>query len=264
VVLTHAERLLQELGVSEPNEIDLEAIAYYVNARVRFQPLDGYDARIVGYGGNAIITVNASGTIRRKRFSIAHELGHWHHHRGKCLVCRVDEYQPSQTLAPERIANAYAADLLMPNYIFQPLMRQKGKLSFKTVAALADIFTTSKTATALRLVQGDCDPAILVCHGLKGRRWFIRAPSVPEKWFPRDELDADSFALGVLFGKKPDDPTPRKIGADAWFDRREAEHFDVYEQTMRTGPDEILTLILINDPQMIEEDDTRGFSHLRK
>ncbi|HUQ34876.1 MAG TPA: ImmA/IrrE family metallo-endopeptidase [Aestuariivirga sp.] len=258
--LTQAEHLLQELGITEPHEIDLEAIAYHVNVRVRFRSLHGCEARIVGYGGNAIITVNANGTNRRKRFSIAHELGHWHHHRGKCLVCRVDEYHPSESLAPERVANAYAADLLMPNYIFQPLMRQQGKLSFKMVAALADIFTTSKTATAFRLVQNDCAPAILVCHGHRGRRWFVRAPSVPEKWFPRNELDAESFALGVLFGNKPDDLTPRKIGADAWFDRQEAGRFDVYEQTMRTGPDEILTLILINDRQMMEDDDTRSFS----
>ena len=47
MALTQAERLLQELGVTEPGEIDLEAIAYHVNARVRYRPLDGCEARIV-------------------------------------------------------------------------------------------------------------------------------------------------------------------------------------------------------------------------
>jgi hypothetical protein len=46
---------------------------------------------------------------------------------------------------------------------------------------------------------------------------------------------------------------PRKIGADAWFDRRDADRFEVYEQTIRTGPDETLTLVVISDPKMLED-----------
>ena len=255
--LTHAERLLQELGITEPKEIDLEAIAYHAGARVRFRPLDGCEARIIGNGDSAIITVNAHSHYPRKRFSIAHELGHWHHHRGKCLVCRAEEYRPRDALSPERAADGYAADLLMPHYLFRPLARQQGKLTFKAVSALADAFTTSQTATAIRLVEGDHSPALLVCHDAKGRKWFTRAPSVPEKWFPQDELDADSFAFGVLFGGKPDDPMPRRIGAEAWFDRWDAQSFEVHEQTYRTGPDEILTLVLISDPKMLDEHQER-------
>lgn len=252
MALSHAERLLQELGITEPDEIDLEAIAYYVNARVRFRPLDGCEARIIGHGDEAIITVNANSAYRRKRFSIAHELGHWHHHRGKCLACRLEEYRPRDALSPERAADGYAADLLMPYYLFKPLARQQGKLSFKAVNALAEIFNTSRPATAIRLVESDLSPALLVCHGSKGRKWFTRAPSVPQKWFPQDVLDADSYAFGVQFGGNADDSIPRKIGADAWFDRWDADRFEVHEQTMRIGPDETLTLILIRDQKMLE------------
>ncbi len=255
--LTHAERLLQELGITESKEIDLEAIAYHTGARVRFRPLDGCEARIIGNGDTAIITVNAHSHYPRKRFSIAHELGHWHHHRGKCLVCRAEEYRPRDAVSPERAADSYAADLLMPHYLFRPLARQQGKLTFNAVSALADAFTTSHTATAIRLVESDHSPALLVCHGTRGRKWFTRAPSVPEKWFPQDALDADSFAFGVLFGGKPDDPMPRRIGAEAWFDRWDAQSFELHEQTFRTGPDEILTLVLISDSKMLDEHQER-------
>ena len=257
MAVSHAERLLQELGITEPDEIDLEAIAYHVNARVRFRPLDGCEARIIGHGDEAIITVNANSAYRRKRFSIAHELGHWHHHRGKCLACRLEEYRPRDALSPERAADGYAADLLMPHYLFKPLARQQGKLTFKAVNALADIFRTSRPATAIRLVESDHSPALLVCHGPKGRKWFTRAPSVPQKWFPQEFLHAESFAFGVQFGGNQDDSIPWKIGADAWFDRRDADRFEVQEQTMRSGPDETLTLILINDSTMLEEQDKR-------
>ncbi len=57
---------------------------------------------------------------------------------------------------------------------------------------------------------------------------------------------------------------PRKIGADAWFDRRDADRFEVQEQTFRTGDNEILTLVLIRDGAMLEEWDTKGPSLSRK
>lgn len=256
--LTPAERLLQELGVTEPEEIYLEAIAFHVGARVRYRPLDGCEARIIGSNDAAIITVNERSSYRRKRFSIAHELGHWCHHRGKALVCRAEEYRPRDPLSPERIADGYAADLIMPKYLFRPAAQQHQKLNFKAVNALAEIFDTSLTATAIRLVEGDHSPAMLVCHGRQGRKWFTRGPSVPSRWFPKEELDAESFAFGVLYGDNADDQIPRKIGADAWFDRFEAANHEVHEQTIRTGEDEILTLVLISDLGMLEDYNNRG------
>jgi uncharacterized protein DUF955 len=258
--LTDAERLLQELGITEPNEIDVNAIAFHTGACVRHRALEGCEARIIGTGARAIITVNSASNYHRKRFSIAHELGHWHHHRGQCLVCRADEYRPRDGLSPERIADSYAADLLMPNYLFRPLAWQHAKLTFKAVSALAETFSTSQTATAIRFVESDHTPALLICHGSNGRKWFTRAPCVPTKWFPQDNLSAESFAFGVLFGQRPDDAVPRRIRADAWFDRREAERFEVHEQTFRTGSDEILSLVFLSDVKMLED----GARHIRR
>jgi hypothetical protein len=253
--LSPAEHLLQELGVTEPIEIDLEAIAFHVGARVRYRPLDGCEARIIGHNDVAIITVNERSSHRRKRFSIAHELGHWRFHRGRALVCRTDDVKPDDLTSTERVADAFAADLIMPHYLFRPALRQYPKLNFTTVRNLADVFHASHTAIAIRLVEADHSPALLICHRHDGRKWFTRAPTVPARWFPKDTLDGDSFAFDVLFGSKLDDPLPRKIGADAWFDRWEAANHEVYEQTMRTGSDEILTLVLINSADMLEEQD---------
>lgn len=250
-----AEKLLQELGVTNPAEIDLEAIAFHVNATVRFRPLDGCEARIIGRADRALITVKQDSHRRRKRFSIAHELGHWHHHRGKCLACRVDEYKPRRHVSPEQIADGYAADLLMPRYLFQPMARDHSRLNFATVEALAEAFDTSKTATAIRLVESDHSPAMLVCHGLEGRQWFTRAPSVPDRWFPQEQLDHDSYAFGIQFGADPDNSVSRKIGADAWFDRHGVDRFEIQEQTIRTGPAETLTLLIFIDDEMLEDED---------
>ena len=154
--LTRAERLLQDLGITEPDEIDLHAIAFHTGARVRYRPLDGCEARIVGTRDQAIITVKADSSPRRKQFSIAHELGHWHHHRGECLACRAEKSRPGGQLSPERVANGYAGDLLMPNYIFRPHARAHAKLTFRAVAALSKATTLRLflSATARRAASG--------------------------------------------------------------------------------------------------------------
>ena len=263
MALTSAEKLLQELGITEPQEIDLEAIAYHIGARVRYRPLDGCEARIVGYGDKAIIAVNDNSSPRRARFSIAHELGHWKHHRGQKLACRVEDYYPRDRASPERLADTYAADLLMPHYLFRPIAHEQGKLTFKAVNALADIFNTSFTATAIRLVESDHTPALLICHGRHGRKWFTRAPSLAEHWFPKSELDTASSAFDVVYGTRQSDPWPRKIRADAWFDCREARGFDIHEQTMRVADGEILTILLLIDRRMLEASDTPSSRRFR-
>ena len=37
-------------------------------------------------------------------------------------------------------------------------------------------------------------PALVVCHGPQGRKWFARAPMVPRHWFPQEQLHAESGA----------------------------------------------------------------------
>jgi hypothetical protein len=251
--LTPAEELLQELGITEPEEIELDAIAYHVGARLRFRPLCGCEAHILGCRGQAIITVKHDSSARRKRFSIAHELGHWRYHRGKTLACRVDEYRPRDAQSPEKVADGYAADLLMPRYLFAPRASAIGRMSFDSIGRLAEAFKTSLTATAIRLIDLDQVSGFVISHTSRGRKWFARAPSVPRNWFPREDLDPKSFAFGIQFGDRPDDNTPRTIGADAWFDRHGASRFMVHEQTVRVAPDETMSLVLIKDKAMLED-----------
>lgn len=152
---TPAELILRDLGITEPHEIDIEAIAWTLGARVRYRPLDGCEACIIGHGDQAIITVSSRSHRHRQRFSIGHELGHWKHHRGRLLVCRADEIGRAGDDRPrvERTADSYAVELLMPGYLFQPIARAHPKLTFQAVRTIADVFDVSLTATAIRLAE---------------------------------------------------------------------------------------------------------------
>jgi len=254
IPLRPAERLLQELGITEPDEIDLDAIAWHVGCEVRYARLEGWEAGILGAGDRAIISISNQVAPVRRRFSLGHELGHWHHHRGRAFICRSDDIGDHVRSAadPERVADGFAADLLLPPYLFLPRIDRKGRPSFKHIAELAATFNTSIPATAIRFVGMSAHDLVLVCHTPKGRRWFRRGPRVPDRWFPRDELDADSYAFDVMF-KGKDSSHVALMPASAWFDRGEADRYELYEETLRISASETLTLLTIKNDEMLEE-----------
>lgn len=223
---------------------------------VKYRRLVGCEARIIGRSDRAVISVNDAAPPVRQRFSIGHELGHWRHHRGKALFCRSADIGLKSTFKQtnvELVANKFAADLLMPGYLFDEVARAYPKPNFATVDAVAEQFSVSRSAAAIRLVRRGHFPAILVCHGPHGRKWFFRSPLVPERWFPRQDLDSESSAFAVQFGRSPGTSHLSKIGADAWFDRFGAENFEVREQAVRYFGDCSLSLVVFDDEKMLRD-----------
>lgn len=74
-----AVELLDEFGIEDIQDVDIRDLVYAKDIIYREAPLENYDGRIVyGKRGKALITVNSNLTYEpRKRFTIAHELGHF-------------------------------------------------------------------------------------------------------------------------------------------------------------------------------------------
>jgi Zn-dependent peptidase ImmA (M78 family) len=252
--VSKAEHRLLELGIMKPNEIDIEAIAWDEGVQVKYSDLNGYEARLVGFADRAIVSIRKSADERRKRFSLAHELGHWNYHRGRSFECRVDDWVDSYNSKPieEREADQYAAELLMPAYMFKPLARSIKRPTFDGVKDLADQFCTSLTATAIRLVDMNTWPLLLICHSEQGRLWFKRSKDIPTRWFPQKELAAESLAFDRLFANTAR-VRSQKINADAWFDTKEAKRYEIVEDAIRISKTQILTLLWVEDEEMLEE-----------
>lgn len=64
---TGPDALLAELGIVEPADIRIEAIAQYCGATVVYEPLTGCEAYIAGHGNRAIITVNSRSAVNCAR-----------------------------------------------------------------------------------------------------------------------------------------------------------------------------------------------------
>jgi Zn-dependent peptidase ImmA (M78 family) len=242
-----AERILVELGIERPDQIDLDAIAWAQGAAVKYRPLDKSEAVIVGSQRRAIITVNSRAIPARRRYSLAHEIGHWHHHRGRILFCAASDIgNPSRgPLDPEAQADQFASDLVLPNFMFRPRVAKMKRLVLAAVREIASEFDVSLTATLLKLVDINRFPIVCVCHNRQRRRWFRASAMVPKWWFPKGELEVDSIAFEMLFGGSAEISYARKIGAETWFDFHGVERFEVQEQAFLLPNGEILTLLIL-------------------
>lgn len=247
--LPKADYILKDLGVTKPEEIDVEAIAWYLGAQVRYGRLSECEARIVGIGDAAIITVDERVSPQRQRFSICHEIGHWIYHRNNLVSCQANDIElPSANSNNlERVADRFASELLMPGYLFEPIADSLGRPSMEVVDKLSKIFRTSRTATAIRLVELNQRPLCLVSHGKYGRRWFARSKTLSSNWMPSHELRSESAAFNLIFGKKLAATTPRTLNAAVWFTRQDASRFNVIEDSCRVATNEIHSLLSIKE-----------------
>ena len=83
-------------------------------------------------------------TPSRRRFTVAHELGH-------AILETTGPRCPRFGLELERLCNMLATEILMPHSLFRSLVREQ--VSVSKVWELSRIFGTSLTATALRAAE---------------------------------------------------------------------------------------------------------------
>ena len=245
-----AADLLRSLGITEPGEIDVYAIAQSKSATVVEKPVTGCEARIVGYDGRALIVVNSESIWTRKRFSAAHELGHWMRDAGRIsLGCNPDATIGSDDANVETRANRYASELLMPKFMFEPRARAR-PMTLRTASDLADAFQTSLTATSIRLVELGSFPAMLVCSDDRRVRWFRRGAEVPRSLWP-EAAGQLTFASELLQGAADGANTSGDVNSDQWFSS--APRHRVHEDSRRISGNVVLTLLWWKDEEPLLE-----------
>lgn len=145
-----------EFGVQPTIErpyVDVDALATLCGVHVIQEPFeDGLSGLLVMLDNGAAIGVNQQHPDGRKRFTIAHELGHY-------LLAHYDRFHldlPSAEAGEsplfdwrlEREANQFAADLLMPAALVQAKVAQGD-----TVGQLAAAFDVSPVAMGYRVTN---------------------------------------------------------------------------------------------------------------
>jgi len=191
--LSAANRLINDLGINDLADLShLEEIAWARGVLVTDDKLEGAEASLVISYSQGVITVStALQDQRRRRFSIAHELGHFELHRDikEFLICLNQDIQESShkeiISKLEKEANEFASELLLPKRFFAPLCVAE-EPSLTHIFALADKFRTSVTATALKYINFCNEPVAIILSRNNKTQWFQGSPDFDKL---RDDLD---------------------------------------------------------------------------
>jgi hypothetical protein len=220
-----AAETIERFGITAPEHIRLEDIAYALGAKIVEGPLKGAAASLVRLGEKATIRIPATEKyLSRKRFSVAHELGHFvlGHGHSVYRVCTEDNmldwnHKPGQ----ETEANFFAGELLLPKKLLKERCDVR-EVNFTPVRSLAEEFTTSLTATAIRFVRFCPEMCALVFSKDSKIQWFYKS----EDWWPfiqkGQALDNGTFAYNFFHGREfPDEPL--EVDGSAWVESRDVE-----------------------------------------
>lgn len=195
-----AARVIEKYAITRPEGILIEDIAMAEDVLVIDDVLRCAEARLLRKGRSGLIRVQANIPEEgRRRFAIAHELGHWMLHADatqwnfctKADLTAMKQYKGSPL---EMEANAFASHLLLPRALFAPHCEHVAP-GLDVIIDLATTFRTTVTSTSIRFVE-ECREACAVVLSENGKvRW----------WHARDNLD---------FWIEPGKPVDRRT--EAW------------------------------------------------
>ena len=149
-------------GIKQIVKADLEKVS-----AVLLRVHDGY-----------VIKVNENHHPVRQNFSCAHEIGHTLLSELKLKPCiedvefRTFNQQPcaiALAKARERLCDAAAAELLMPDFVFRKYLSVFG-VSVHSIERLASIFRVSKHSVAIRIAEVNAEPCIALLWKRKSNR----------------------------------------------------------------------------------------------
>jgi len=214
-------RLFRQYREITGRTCDLGAIAdedgiEIVEARTR-DP--GWTACLLRTEHCGLISCRPGQNTGRRRFSIAHELGHFHiptHRQTGQFACGPADLEATEGYGPEEEweANSFAAYLLMPGKDFR---RDCGgmPISFESAWELAELYSVSITAAARRMVEVTWEHCALVVTEEGRVTWQDRNEYYWRMTTRGQEVRPRTFAAGVYDGEDPS-PVPERVDPYAW------------------------------------------------
>ena len=247
-----AFQLSKRYGFLHPAQMTIEDIAWdrgvVVSSGNSTEAKQGWCVRARG----GVIRVRAgAGETGRRRFGVAHELGHWElHQESQWLACSAADLRDYKNSPQEAEANTFAAELLMPTCHVRERC-EKSIPSLELVKAVADEFQVSLTAAGIRVIHLTKQECILVASKDRKVSWWVPKGDCFGVWLRQGQiLSQDSLAWHAFDGSvgaaEAEDMLP-----DAWFPNRPAGiEFGVSEQSMLlTSYGVVLTILTLGDAE---------------
>lgn len=251
-----ARRQLAELRIESIQEIVVEEIAALRRLFVVEGELNGAEGRSVTHEGAGIIRIHPDVVEpARRRFVIAHEIGHCVMHKtGSLKSCGGGDLFRYDEGNREAEANWFAAELLMPAMLFRPFCDAPAP-TFEVIRDAARTCQTTLTATSIRFVQLSPERCSLVWSEDNRVKWSVPSPDFPG-WIAKGRTLSRFSHASDVFQRKPIPLGPQPVPQHAWLDREVAGGSDILEETLAFGRlGAALTLLWFPADDDVEPDD---------
>ncbi len=234
-----ASNIIEKHYIKSPHELNLEEILYAENLKLKEEPLSNCEGKIIFDEEIGIITLNSKiSDERQKRFTLAHEMGHFFNERKlfsfyknyvlQKYECGFEEfYGKNKGNKREAEANEFAAELLMHKPWYQNFIRNRG-INFDLIKEAAEYFNVSLTAAALRYVFIGQYPVGLIMSKDGKVIWSAVNEYFPLKYIPVDyKVRTNSLAYDFFYRNETSEEI-NLINADVWFSEDSKLRKDIY------------------------------------
>ena len=137
--------------VDDAIQID-KLISTFDDIEVKYEAMDSSKSGSLSFmDGKWVMCINSNHNIKRQRFTMAHELGHYMLHRGKNIEFADTTFFRSEDMdSVEYHANEFASRLLMPEDKLRKLIAED---KIKNIGELALRFNVSSAAMKYRVIS---------------------------------------------------------------------------------------------------------------
>lgn len=216
-----SERCANEIIKSFETNYPLDI--YALCKQIGIEIIDYHNLNVDGYlyrdlNCKLILVNNKIKNDGKKRFVIAHELGHYFLHTKETLqICAgISEAFDKHSIISnsEKQANEFAAELLAPLDIVEDKIPNK-KLKFDDISSLANLFDVSITSMAIKCVKNSkTESETLLCYKNNALQWYV---GLEDDYHNRDLPSSAPYgsvlydALGGI-----NESLQRKVNANIW------------------------------------------------
>ena len=242
----YAKALRAELQLR--GRVDLDKIAEKLNLSIREKDLTGCDGALLRSmtGSKGIIVVKQS--IRefgRKRFTIAHELGHLMLQGASAACISSDIGQWSDTKKSEKDADEFAAELLIPSDEVHAVINS-AQPSLQLISRVAEQYETSLSASGWRYCDIVSIPCAIVWSTNRVIQWFRKSDSFSFLLRRGVSVPDASYAMAAYKGERVPEQ-PETVPAGEWIEHpRLVEGAEIWEQSLKLPwYDSVITLLWV-------------------
>ncbi len=215
-----ARELLDEYCIKEPSDLNVREIANAENLIIAEEETKGHAGRIFLDNKGGLITIDKNIKEEgRKNFTIAHEVGHYYLQKAREFICKKsDFYYFLSTQDPEKEANIFAAELLMPEEWVKEHAKWKNEAG-ETIETASKIFNTTISSMAIRYAEHGRFPIAVIFSQDMRVKWTCINEFFPFRWIENGQkVNQYSKAYEFYSGKEINSDV-NDILADAWFSR---------------------------------------------